>query len=429
MDKVLFKRILYVLLIICLVAYVIFSFAKLNDDGVVEVENAVYSTVSDVIQTEGFIVRDEKYVTASVNGELSYNINDGDNVSTNQSIADVYKDNADAVASQEIKKLNEQIQALEELNESYFKESVALDTVNTQLENKIVDVLLNTVNGDYALADSSADDLLYYINERQIITGVVKNFDEKIDALTIQRDELLNNSSDKIKSISSPSAGYFVSYVDGYENSVAYTDVKKLSLDDYNNISNTNVNDNVIGKIISNPEWFIACKIDKDQALLLSKMQGKGKGVNVTIPFVSSEKIPATIVAVNQENRKEDGVAILSCDFMSKDLSNARFENIEIETVTYSGLKVSKRAIHEDYVLVLNENGNYVNSDKKVQGVYVHYGSELVFKQISIIHSSTDFVICNPSPAEGVLLNGETIKLYDQIVIKGDDLYNGKIVS
>ena len=76
-----------------------------------------------------------------------------------------------------------------------------------------------------------------------------------------------------------------------------------------------------------------------------------------------------------------------------------------------------------------DKDGNQVTKKKKVQGVYVLYGNELQFKEISILYSGSDFVICDPSPEEGELFNGETVALYDNVVIEGDDLKDGKIVK
>jgi hypothetical protein len=67
---------------------------------------------------------------------------------------------------------------------------------------------------------------------------------------------------------------------------------------------------------------------------------------------------------------------------------------------------------------------------ERVQGVYVVYGAELVFKQVSIAYAGDDFVIINEQPDKGVLLNGTTVSMYDKVVIEGGgDLFDGKIVQ
>ena len=57
------------------------------------------------------------------------------------------------------------------------------------------------------------------------------------------------------------------------------------------------------------------------------------------------------------------------------------------------------------------------------------HGSEVQFKQIAIIYADDDYVLCNPDPEEGVLFNGVTVSLYDQVILEGDDLYDGKVIK
>ena len=57
------------------------------------------------------------------------------------------------------------------------------------------------------------------------------------------------------------------------------------------------------------------------------------------------------------------------------------------------------------------------------------YGSEVQFKEISILYADNDYVLCDPSPADGTLFSGETISLYDQIITEGNDLYDGKVIK
>ena len=77
---------------------------------------------------------------------------------------------------------------------------------------------------------------------------------------------------------------------------------------------------------------------------------------------------------------------------------------------------------------VREERSEQVKQEVMVQGVYVLYGSELVFKEIVPLSTYSTFVLCDPNPEEDATFNGETIKLYDEVVVGGTDLYDGKIV-
>ena len=64
-----------------------------------------------------------------------------------------------------------------------------------------------------------------------------------------------------------------------------------------------------------------------------------------------------------------------------------------------------------------------------MQGVYVKYGSEVIFKQVHIIYSDDDYVICSENPDPELLFNGTTITIYDEIIVEGENLYNGKLID
>lgn len=431
MDKLLFKRIIIGLLSVCIVAYVVFLFVSANFTNSVETEEAVSSTVSDVIHAKAFIVREESYINNDENGVLSYNVEDGDNVSKYQSIADIYRNETDAVSRNRIKNINKKIRSLKSLSQSYYKDSIGFDTINTQINNNIFSIAENVNNGKLIDANSSCEDLLLSICERQITTGSVRNFSAKINELRKEREKIKNNCHSKIGTLSSDKAGYFVSTCDGYEKSLNYRKMKDLNINKFNNIKKKKYSSNAVGKVVTNPVWYLACKISADDAVILSKLQNEGIQLFVSMPAIMTENIPSSIYSINQKSKKDDGILVLSCDYMDKNIANARYENSDITTVSYTGLKVSKRAIHEDFVkkTVKDKNGKKVAKRKKVQGVYVLHGSELIFKEISIVYSSSDYVLCDTEPEEGILFSDETLQLYDQVVIKGDNLYDGKVIE
>lgn len=431
MDNLLFKRILITVLILALMSYVGFLFLNANFSNTVDYDVAVKVTTADTIRTKGFFVRDEEYIKNKNGGVLSYNVNNGDNVSVGQNIASVYSNESDAVAQQKIESLNKQIKVLEVLNNFYHKGSVGIDTINSQIDSKIISMLGEVNNNKFTSAQSNTDNLLYYINERQIVTGQIKSFKSKINDLKSQKDEIERTCSPKTATVTADKAGYYISSVDGYEKSFKIQDLNKVTTKELSDVKKSAKPRNVIGKVVVDPQWYILCEVDNDQAISLSKLQGLNSKVSLTIPFISKKNIQASIYSINRSSKSKNAVLVLSCDFMSKEISSARSETMEINTKEYSGLKIEKRAIHEDYVTktVEKENGDTVTKRKKVQGVYVLYGSELIFKEIYITFSSKQYVLCNPNPDEGLLFNGTTVKMYDQVVIKGDNLYNGKVIA
>lgn len=427
MDKLLFKKILVAALTVLALIYVAYLLISANFN-MYPTENAIQTTVNDKIYTNGFIIRDENIISSNTSGVLSYSCNDGEQVEANGEIAKIYANESDAVSQTIADSLEMKKQALENIQNSNISGSVGIDTINNDINNKMISYLDYVNDCDINSVLSVSEDLLSSINQRQLYTGKYTNFNAEIAALQTQIDELRGSSGESIGVIQTDKAGYFSEHCDGYENSLKYSAIDKLSLSDLNNISKSTVAENSAGKIISSLNWYVACEVTADEAINLSLWDS-----NVSILFsdASTEAIPASIYRIDQKSKDSSALVILRCDNMDADLIEARQEPIEIRLGTYTGLRVSKRAIHDDYVTktTYDENNNSVTEQKKVQGVYVLYGSEVQFKQISILYADDDYVICDPEPDPEILYNGDTISMYDQVIIKGDDLYDGKVIE
>lgn len=426
MDKLLFKRILVAALTILAVVYVTYLLISANFD-MYPTENAVQATVTASISADGFIIREETVIPNNSSGILSYTVSNGAAVEADSAIAKVYSNEAEAVASSRADALEAKIKLLKESQESSLMGAVSVDIINNNIKSNLIDYLYDINQGNVNTARTDADKLLTSINQRQLLTGKIGNFNEQIAALTAQANELRSSSGSGNGSVTTPKAGYFTEFCDGYENAYPYDKIDTMTLDDFHNITAGSVAKNTAGKVVSNVNWYVACEITDDEAAALSIYDG-----SVTVLFAesSTEPIPATLRRI-QRTADGNALAVLQCDYMSNALLEARYEPVEIGMGTFSGLRISKRAIHDDYVTktTYDDNDKAHKEKKKVQGVYVLYGSEVQFKQISILYSTKDYVICDPSPQEGTLFNGETVSMYDKVIVKGDDLYDGKVIS
>ena len=427
MDKLLFKKILIAFLTVLALIYVAYLLLSANFN-MYPTENAVKTTITDKIYTNGYIIRDETIIQNSSNGVLSYSCSNGEEVKVNGEIAKIYANENDAISQSIADSLEKKKNALTDLQSTNVSGTVGLDTINNDISNMLISFYNNVNDNDISEAFNHSSDLLYSINQRQLYTGKVKNFNTEIDDLQSQIDTLRNSSGDSIGTLTTARAGYFTEFCDGYENSIKYKDIDRITLDDLKNIRKSNVKSNVAGKIISSLNWYVACEVTPDQATSLSLWSGN---VSLLLSGASTETIPAEIFRIHQKSQEDNALVILRCDYMDDSLIDTRLEPIEIGLGTYTGLRVNKKAIHDDYVtkVTYDDNNNKHAETKKVQGVYVLYGSEVLFKQVSIIYADDDYVICDTNPDEGILFNGETISMYDQVILEGDDLYDGKVIQ
>ncbi len=427
MDKLLFKKILVFSLTLLAVIYVAYLLISANFD-MLQTENAVTATVTDKIYADCFIIRDENLINNSEDGVLSYNYNNGDEVKAGGEIAKVYSNESDAVAQTTAAQLKVKINNLKALQESNAASSIGIDVINNNIQNRLVAFLDDANDSDIISLKDDSDNLLYSINQRLLCTGKIESFDSAISQLQSQLESLTSSAGQSIGTVKTDKAGYFTEFCDGYENSVDYDKVKDMTLEDFNNIQKSDVSSNNAGKVISNINWFLACKVSSDEATNLSTWNDS---VSVLFSDASTESLPAEIYKVHRTSLDSDALLLLKCDYMNDNILEARKEPVEIGLGTYTGLRVSRRAIHDDYVTktTYDDDDKPHKEQKKVQGVYVLYGSEVQFKEISILHSDTDYVLCDPSPDDGVLFNGETVSLYDKVIVKGDDLYDGKVIK
>ncbi len=422
------KKIINPIFIICIFGVFIFAFLNLNatSSKSVETEIAKRYTYSEVINTECIVVRNEDLLEYNGSKVLYYTANDGDIVGAGSQVAYVFANETDALNYNRLNEINKQIEVLESLNTSHSDVKTDYSAVDKLIEYNITS-MISAVNGNsLSKISKSADDLVYSINQRQIITGKVNNFNEQISALKAEAASYKQSGSMYTDIITPGKGGYFVASADGYENCYDYDKLTELTVDDFTlDIKKNEISDNTIGKIVSGLNWYIVCKLDADEALTLSHANTSSR---VTFANTTCKDIPATLVALNQESRQSDAVAVFRCNYMNTPISHLRNETVQITVNTYNGLRVSKSALHDDYVTIKSDDGA-PSEKKKVQGVYVTFGNELEFKEVSILYAGADFVILDENPTEGVLLSDKTVKLNEEVVIKGDDLYDGKSIK
>lgn len=89
MDKLLFRRILMIALSVLAVVYAAYLLISTNFK-MYPTENAVQTTVTDKIYSNGFIIRDENMIQNNTSGVLSYTVHDGDEVKAGGEIAKSY---------------------------------------------------------------------------------------------------------------------------------------------------------------------------------------------------------------------------------------------------------------------------------------------------------------------------------------------------
>ena len=399
----------------------------------VKTEVAVYVQADDpgtaeVVQATGTAVRKVSVIQQQTNGVVTYVVEDGGKVSKGGTIAELYATEQDAAAQQQIETLNLQISQLQKLSSPGSTYAVDQDSLTKQISQKLIALLQTSASGEYDALDEPREDLLYVLNERQIVTNKVSDFNDRINSLTQQRDALTANRQ-VLGTVTAPSAGTFISEVDGYESVFDYDSILTITPEQYQQKLETQVSPpaDAVGKICGEFKWYFVCVVSAQDALKFIE----GNAVSLSFPFATSDSVTAVVRAVNQESIESQAAVVLECSTMNEELARLRTETCSVSVTEYSGIRVSQKAVHFAEVTrtVENEDGEETTETREVKGVYVMHGSEIVFRQIVPLYSTSTYVICDPNPDPEELMTSETVQLYDEIVVEGTDLYDGKVVK
>nr|WP_319488216.1 HlyD family efflux transporter periplasmic adaptor subunit [uncultured Caproiciproducens sp.] len=428
MNSPLLKRIASAVVAILLFIYLGYQIYNANY-AEVQTETATYASTADTVQATGTAIRKERLMNAKVNGVITYSIGDGGKVANGGTVAQVYANAQSAAAQQQIAELDYKISKLQKLTTPGDTYAASPDSISKQINLKFVELLNNVQSGEYTKLTNGREDLLYLINERQIVTDKTANFNTRIASLKAQREALSKSNSAATGSVTAPASGYFISSSDGYESVFDYDKVLTLTPAEFKEKQKIKpaVQSGTIGKICENYDWYFASVVTANQAIKFKV----GDQVSIQFPFASNEVVPAFVAAVNQADKDSEAVVVLQSNSMNSSLALIRNATAQIQIEEYTGIRVSEKAIHFATLTktVKDTKGKSTTVKKEVKGVYVMHGSEIEFRQVFPLFSTGNYTICRSDPPKKDLMTDSTVKLFDEVVVEGTDLYDGKVVK
>ncbi|MBR5134408.1 MAG: hypothetical protein IKV35_02300 [Clostridia bacterium] len=362
----------------------------------------------ETIDTEGIVLRDETLIASETEGYVYYVTENGDRVSQNGRIADLYKDRQTALTQQRLTELDEEIEQLKNIQEQGQNNRTNLSIITTQLKKVQAEMVSEMASTNFTRLEELSAQMLSLMNKQQITIGKVEDFETRIAQLQSKRDQLAKTDTMSIGPITSPVAGYFVNTVDGYEANYGTDLISVLTpakIEEALSFQPIADSSGYIGKVVSGYEWYLACVIPADSMTQLFN----NSTIRIRLPFVSNNVIPVTLVA---ENRDQFGnmAVVFRCDYMSSELSAIRKEQVQILVQEHTGLVVPDDAIR------FNEN--------QESGVFVKEGNILYFRRIQVLYHNEKERYSISKPVDDF----EYLQKYDDIVVGGRNLYDGKIV-
>lgn len=390
---------------ILIILYFIYQVVQMNSSPY-KTEVALERDVENVVSATAFVVRDEEYLTTeNTSGTMVSIAEDGKRVGSGDTVAVIFQNSESAAAYVRINELEKEVAYYKQLKNRVGIGTNAPSSYNDSIDNACVAFIAASRNSIDSEFDEALVDLRDSITARQLAVGEPLSVDAKLSALEAEL-VTLRGMAIGYSTVASPNPGYYIGSVDGYENAIAYTDVKELTCDTINSLlvfQKQEVTGNVMGKLVDSFDWYLVCTVPYNESGNIAT----DKKIKVNIPDTAVGTIECTVEY--KGGREGDNVPlILKCNIMNRDVATLRIENIEIITDEYTGIRINNSAIRE-------LDGN--------KGVYVLRGNIIQFKKINILSSNEDYSIIEKVD------DSSYVRQYDTIITEGVDLYDGKVVS
>lgn len=411
MDKKYLLRIIsYVALALAALILIVDIGVQIAGSMVQEVETATTELVQtgETISTQGYIVRSEHLLESSASGFVGYTAQDGERVAVGSSVADIYGDTAenkrifDSIA--EIDHKLELISRAKLVKGIYTV--ISADQKIAALRQQIDEAASKGTPIDSVLSD----ELLVMLYVRDIRSG--KDIKEVETALASERASLETQLGYAQNTVVSDEIGYFYSECDGYEGFFDSESVMSATISDFAEVLHREkqpaATTGAIGKVVTDYNWYLICELPVEQA------RGMNESKSYTLSFSgeNGRSVPMTLARLVYEYGNDKCVLVFQSTEMIEGFGYTRYQTVTIVQESFDGYRVPVSALR-------NLDG--------ICGVYVLRGSIVEFREVRPVNVQ-DGIVTVDAEAEPT---GEykMLEYYDLIIVKGKELYVGRIID
>ncbi|GHU46365.1 hypothetical protein FACS1894120_3040 [Clostridia bacterium] len=391
-------------------------------------ETALYYKIPESLLFTGVYVRDEFAVREGVagadglnvmssGGVLAYTHKNGSKLQQNTAVAKVYATKDDIEREKRIAMLKKQVEVLQDADRFVGSDSSQTENFRSQLTDVHSRMLRSISEQNFEQASELLTGFLDGESKLAVVDGTVPaGYYERIDALMAEIKTLEANIGAPPRTITAGDAsGYFVGRVDGYEDVLKYDEAVNLTAAEIDNVIRHPVSENinsrgVVGKMMSSYRWRLAAVLDKGS----ENLAYAGEYVTLLVGH-TGEPVRAKVLRVTQDKKSGKEVFIFECDRLNGESAEKRTNQFRLVLDNYTGIRISRSALR----FVTDPETN-----ESVKGVYVLQGGEVEFKKIEVLISKDDYVLVADTTKDDGF-----ISLYDEIIVRGEDLYDGKAVS
>lgn len=414
MDKKYLRKILLVVAVMLVVAILVTStvnFYFTSPESEIVTQFPCEETISLSVECPAYVTRNEHVIDYDITSKsVLYFFDSGEKVPKNSILAYVYdnKDYHDII--ERIYDNRKQIEHFQDIISAYDMFTL------TELNDEIFK-LTNRINycmsaNDTTELEKLENKLLLYIGVRDIKVSsdaTIEDCHRKISELNDEINNLVSSMGDDYDVVKSTMSGYFFRGTDGFENKVTPDVIESISCAEVVDLFDLKVNDtNSLGKIVEGYDWYSVCVIP---ASMISDFT-VGNEYDIEITNENNLNMSMTLSRILYTYGEDKAALVFYSEQSATAFDYSRFQYFNVIYKTYTGYAIPTTAIR------------YVNG---VQGVYILYGYRVDFRQIVPLYERDGVIIADINAKS--TSDYRILSYYDNIIMKGFDLYVDKIID
>ena len=374
---------------------------------------------------------------------MGYLAEDGARVSAGTVVAEVYTNSGQSALRASLTSLNEQIELLQRAENV---SSTQVDTMIQERTTALYDLLDAADRGALADMDTGREDYLLAQNKILVVTGEASDFASQIAGLQAQAAQLQSQLGTPAQ-ITAPLTGYFVRSASTRQLTQPAETILAMDAPTLQAALAAGLDaplTGCAGKMVSGFSWSYCgvCTAEQAQKLLRADGTPLTSTVRILFPGQTDEALPAELTEVTIDEASGLARFVLACDSVTGEVLRLGQAEAEVIVSETTGLRVPAAAVH--YVLETPEASPEASSassapaesaeagENYVPGVYVKFGNLARFCRIDPVDSDHplvtdgDYIIVPPKGTDGSV---SEVRLYDQVIVEGQNLYDGKLLS
>ena len=442
---------------LCLVIYFGYHLVDTLTDTVTTATVAQVSE-TEYREAEGYIFRQEKVIYSKTAGIADYYIADGGRVASGEKLCGIYPDAPEGLREQ-IADMDREI-ALLEKSVSQGTVSVSIKDATASVGADYAELMRKLATGDCAGAIDLSGQFRSDLDRMAFMSGAGESIPARISLLISQRAALVASMGKTAGNVTSPGTGYFYRDCDGYEQAFSEAVKNGITPESFDAAVSSSpvITGGAVGKLAAEPEWYFAMKVSAED------FRGFVTGKKYRLVFTDNGDMPLDMTLDTLTDAGGDTLLmVFSSDRHPEDFTWHRRQSVKIEYSVHEGYRIPVGAIH---------------SYEGMTGVYTLHGGYVYFRKINILYESEGYCIVSryediepgkpetyyvlgfdPEGKIGTLtrtrklarargfteithganavpvVRGRSFVYYyylddlENIIIKGRDLYHGKVLS